>query len=46
MSVPYYTLAKAVFEKHGREIINSTVDTKLDVYNKIPLEIALKSEEE
>lgn len=46
ISEAHYAFARAVFEKDGREIINSTVDTKLDVYNKIPLEIALKSEEE
>jgi len=44
MSEAHYAFAKAVFEKHGREIINSTVDTKLDVIKKIPLELALSSE--
>lgn len=45
MSEAYYTLAKAVFEKHGREIINSTIDTKLDVFKKESLELALDIQE-
>ena len=41
MAEAHYALAKSVYEFYNRNIINSTIESKLDVFEKIPLEQAL-----
>lgn len=41
MSEVAYSLAKGVFEKNGRKIINCTARTALDVFEKLPLSYAI-----
>lgn len=38
----FYTIAKYMFERDGRQIFDATLDGKLSIYEKIPFEEALK----
>lgn len=38
-----YFMAKLYYEKHGRQIIDATIDGKLDIFDKKPFEEVLKT---